>query len=447
MPIGWKRKQCGRTHKQGSQMLLPELPYMHLTRARKIANDCVGRTQLDKNSTSFTCKLAAAFANSDMFFFIVSILFDAAKVINTDTHSLMYIYTGLSEGAALPAGTHQFTAMGLLDGHVIDYYDSGSMKKVPMLPWMAAELSATYWQQGSQSRRSKQQWFKVNVDILLNRMQHNRSDVHILQWLHGCSGDLLPNGMAAFRTGVDTYSYDGLDFLSFDYKRGEWVATAPAALETKRRWDDVQFLKDYTRAYLDKECITWMSRYLRYQHDRAERAPPATVDMFARKMRAKSTLLLTCLASGFGRKDVGLEIGRNRRTLTKKDGVTSTGARPNEDGTFQRRDSVEVLESDAANFTCLLRHRLSGLHVEALWDHKILSPPAVDVGVAIGGGVAGLLGAILLVWLMWRKGKEGAARKATPPESVQEKSLQLLEREQAAEMGAAQSLESCGTSD
>ncbi|XP_061615966.1 major histocompatibility complex class I-related gene protein-like [Phyllopteryx taeniolatus] len=386
-----------------------------------------------------------------MFFFVVSILFDAAKVINADTHSLMYIYTGLSEGAALPAGTHRFTAMGLLDGHVIDYYDSGAMKKVPKLPWMAAELSATYWQQGSQSRRSKQQWFKVNMAILLNRMQHNRSDVHVLQWMHGCSADLRPNGRAAFRAGVDTYSYDGLDFLSFDYKRAEWVATAPAALETKRRWDDVQLLKDYTRAYLDKECVTWMSRYLRYQHDRAERVPPPTVDMFARKTRAKSTLLLTCLASGFGRKDVGLEIRRNRRTLTKEDGVTSTGARPNEDGTFQRRDSVEVLESDAADFTCLLRHRLSGLHVEALWDHEILSPSGVNVGVAvgvaIGVGVAGLLGAILLVWLVRRKCKDGAAREATPPESVQEKSLRLLEREEAAEMGAGQSLESCSTSD
>lgn len=92
-----------------------------------------------------------------------------------ETHTLTYIYTQISGEASLPAGVSDFAAMGVLDGHVIDYYDSGTMRKVPKHPWMTRELSATYWEQGTQSRRSKQQWFKVNVDILLERMGHNRS--------------------------------------------------------------------------------------------------------------------------------------------------------------------------------------------------------------------------------------------------------------------------------
>lgn len=233
--------------------------------------------------------------------------------------------------------------------------------------------------------------------------------MHVLQWLHGCRGDLHPNGTVAFRGAVDTYSYDGLDFLSFDYKHAAWVATAPAAQETKRKWDGVALLKDYTRAYLNKECITWMERFLGYRSKhrrragtypptgfffrgcgsrwltsrsrgqtvlsdapRASTAPP-TVDVIgSRKARAADTLLLSCLATGFPLKHVVLEIRRNGRTLAREDGVTSSGVRPNEDDTFQRRDSVEVLESDDGNFTCVLRHHASGLHVETLWGEAAL---------------------------------------------------------------------------
>ncbi|XP_037119985.1 major histocompatibility complex class I-related gene protein-like isoform X1 [Syngnathus acus] len=350
-----------------------------------------------------------------------------------ETHTLTYLYTGLSEGTSLPSGSdgsHYFTAMGVLDSHVIDYYDSSTMKKVPKQPWMAEKLDSAYWEQGTQSRKSKQQWFKVNVDILLNRMGHNRTDVHVLQWLHGCRGNLDPNGILTFGGGVDTYSYDGLDFLSFDYERAKWVATAPMAVETKRKWDDVRLLKVYTRAYLDKECISWMDRFLQYQRNQTEAAPPPSLELFARPTRAASTLLLTCLASGFPRKDVILEIRRNGRKLTREDGLASLGVRPNGDGSFQRRDSVEVLQSDTAKFTCVLRHPASGLHDEKLWDGKILGEPVADVKIAIGVGL--VIPLVILVaimgWVLYRKFRGGAAHKVSPvEEDCQRKTSERLQ--------------------
>lgn len=62
--------------------------------------------------------------------------------------------------------------MGLLDDHVIDYFDSETKKKVPRQTWMK-ELDQKYWDKGSQSRQSKQQWFKVNINILMERMRQN----------------------------------------------------------------------------------------------------------------------------------------------------------------------------------------------------------------------------------------------------------------------------------
>ncbi|MED6295515.1 hypothetical protein CHARACLAT_032643, partial [Characodon lateralis] len=70
-------------------------------------------------------------------------------------------------------GLHEFTAMGLLDNRMIDYFDSDNQEKVPKQDWMRKHLEKEYWEKGTQSRKSKQQWFKVNIDILMKRMRQN----------------------------------------------------------------------------------------------------------------------------------------------------------------------------------------------------------------------------------------------------------------------------------
>lgn len=65
--------------------------------------------------------------------------------------------------------------MGLLDGNVIDYFDSTTKEKVPRMSWMKTNLDKNYWDKGTQSRKSKQQWFKVNIDILQGRFRQNDS--------------------------------------------------------------------------------------------------------------------------------------------------------------------------------------------------------------------------------------------------------------------------------
>ena len=98
-----------------------------------------------------------------------------------DRHSLHYVYTALSKAVSAP-GIYEFTAMGLLDDKKIDYYNSRDKVKIPQQDWMKEKLPAEYWDQGTQSRKSKEQWFKVNVNILMERMRHNNSgeSQHIL---------------------------------------------------------------------------------------------------------------------------------------------------------------------------------------------------------------------------------------------------------------------------
>ncbi len=85
-------------------------------------------------------------------------------------------------------------------------------------------------------------------------------------------GETQPDGSLKFSSGKDMYSYDGEDFLSFDESNKVWVAPATAALETKRKWDDVQVLKEYTVGYLEKECIDWLSKFVSYGQKQLQEA-------------------------------------------------------------------------------------------------------------------------------------------------------------------------------
>lgn len=99
-------------------------------------------------------------------------------------------------------------------------------------------------------------------------------------------------------------------------------------------------------------------------------APPE-VFLFSKNAKVETNVILTCLATGFYPKDITLRIRRNDRFLTRQDGVFSSGVRPNEDDTFQRRDSVEILRSDMSTYTCEVIHSASGVHVTRAWGTSL----------------------------------------------------------------------------
>lgn len=73
-----------------------------------------------------------------------------------------------------------------------------------------------------------------------------------------------PDGSIKFLKGIDEYSYDGAEFLSFDEVNSRWIAPVAAAEVTKRKWDDVDILNQYTKGYLEKECVDWLTKFMDY---------------------------------------------------------------------------------------------------------------------------------------------------------------------------------------
>ncbi|KAI2666930.1 hypothetical protein H4Q32_027789 [Labeo rohita] len=273
------------------------------------------------------------------------------KVIQSEKHSLYYIYTALSKPVDLP-GIYQFTAMGLLDDIQIDYYNSKEQKKIPKQTWMKEKMQEDYWEKGTQSRKSKEQWFNVNVDILMKRMGHNESDLHVLQWRHGCEVEQQGDEVN-FSKGINEYAYDGENFLSFDDKESQWVALVDAALPTKRKWDNVPILNQYTKGYLEKECVDWLNKFREYADKELRHGSTPAVHV---SIKDKSKLKLICLATGFYPRDVTMGIRKSCKSLPE-DEVESTGIRPNHDESYQLRKSVEIKEDEKAEYDCFVSHR------------------------------------------------------------------------------------------
>ncbi|XP_049328769.1 zinc-alpha-2-glycoprotein-like isoform X2 [Astyanax mexicanus] len=340
---------------------------------------------------------------------VVCVLLLNAVFISTlaEKHSLFYIYSALNKDMDLP-GIYEFTALGLLDDREIDYYNSKEQKKIPKQSWMMEKMQEDYWDKGTLSRKSKEQWFKVNVDILMQRMNHNSTDLHVLQWRHGCEVD-ESNGEVKFERGIDEYSYDGSEFLSFDDENMRWIAPVQAAEITKRKWDGVAILNQYTKGYLEKECVDWLTKFMEYGKETLRKQSPPVVHAFATKsVRDPKKLRLTCLATGFYPKDVELCV-RKFGTSLPEHLLTSSGIRPNDDGTYQLRKSAEINGDDPADYDCYVNHTTLEKPVITKWVK-----PNNGAGPAlIGGGAGGLIVILLIVlgvlFVLKKKGMIGGA--------------------------------------
>ncbi|RXN05826.1 MHC class I antigen [Labeo rohita] len=81
------------------------------------------------------------------------------------------------------------------------------------------------------------------------------------QWRHGCEVE-QDGDEVKFSKGIS--ELDGEDLMFFDIKESQWVATVDAALPTKRKWDNVPILNQYTKGYLEKECVDWFNKFREY---------------------------------------------------------------------------------------------------------------------------------------------------------------------------------------
>ncbi|XP_036070102.1 class I histocompatibility antigen, Non-RT1.A alpha-1 chain isoform X2 [Oryzias melastigma] len=282
----------------------------------------------------------------------------------------MHTCTAFSEPVNL-TGIHKFSAIGLLDGRMIYYYDSTIQKTIPKQKWIKEILEQEYWDKGTEYEKGEEKRF----EILISQKKSSPKDIHVLQSLHGCFAEEDENGTLQFKRSLDRNKYDGNDIQA--------------------AWSNPHVIVSYDK----KECMDMMKTFLVYSTSElinASITKPPEVFMFATQAKEKTNIVLTCLATGFYPKNITMEIKRNGRVLTADDGLLSTGVRPNDDDTLQRRDHVEILRTDSANYTCRITNKKFGIDAEKTWDRHL--PLNDDAGGAIAVDVV-VVGVVLLVFV------------------------------------------------
>ncbi len=89
--------------------------------------------------------------------------------LSSGTHSLRYVYTGVSGISDFP----EFTSVGLVDEGQFIYFDSKAMKAVPKTEWIRENEGADYWDRQTQGLIGAHQYFKNNMPTLKERFNQS----------------------------------------------------------------------------------------------------------------------------------------------------------------------------------------------------------------------------------------------------------------------------------
>ncbi|KAL7839166.1 hypothetical protein SRHO_G00258240 [Serrasalmus rhombeus] len=191
------------------------------------------------------------------------------QLTSAASHSLKYLSTGVTPGINFP----EFTAVGLVDGELFEYYDSNISEVIPKTEWIK-KINADvpdYWIKITEITQENQEISRFNIATLMQHFNHT-GGVHTVQWMVGC--ELHDDGTS---TGYSQYGYDGEDFISLDLKTLTWTAASQKAVITKQKWEQ----KDSSRAlqfkdYLENECIDYLKKYVKYSRSSLERKGTVT---------------------------------------------------------------------------------------------------------------------------------------------------------------------------
>ncbi|KAL1254929.1 hypothetical protein QQF64_012990, partial [Cirrhinus molitorella] len=253
-----------------------------------------------------------------------------------EKHFLRYMFTVTTKEDALPL----FSALVVYDDIQIKHYNNE--EKV----WISLSLPMDKWINAPAEPPETRDWFLHQLNTLSNCTNTQCSELHVLQRTIGCELEKFPDETVSLRA-FDEYGFDGEDFISFDSDTLQWTDKNPKAKETKIKWNHQTERNQFIKKYL-KTCMDWISTF----HNR-KIIPPDVPFMVPKVSDDQSKLVLTCLATGFYPRDIEMYIRRNESVLKNQ---ISSRIRPNADGSFQMRTSVEIDTNHKGFYDCLVIH-------------------------------------------------------------------------------------------
>ncbi|XP_049328766.1 H-2 class I histocompatibility antigen, Q7 alpha chain-like [Astyanax mexicanus] len=306
--------------------------------------------------------------------------------VTGDKHSLLYLYTMESKNS--DSHLYDCTAVTLLNYRQIDFYNSSSDKpRTAKQNWLK-NISESDWKTITEKLQGDRELLNKLLDIQMAEFGHSHSDDHVLQWRHGCEGEQSSDGSLTVLNSINEFGYDGEDLIQFNCTSKTWITPEEEKnrereeeknREREEKWSKIN---QYTAVEKCLQCEEMLKMYLKYKTteqyrttDIAGSQTPPVVHMFAKKsVRDSSELILTCLITGFYPKDVKMSL-RKFTTSFPEHLITSSEIRPNDDGTYQLRKSVEIQEDDPADYYCYVSHSSLTEPVIKQWDGKCTDCP------------------------------------------------------------------------
>ncbi|XP_062041609.1 RLA class I histocompatibility antigen, alpha chain 11/11-like [Lepus europaeus] len=303
----------------------------------------------------------------------------------TGSHSLTYFYTSVSRPGL---GVPHFIAVGYVDDTQFMRFDSdaASLKAEPRAPWMQ-QVEPGYWDRQTLRAKNTELFFRVNLQTLGGYYNHSGS--HTLQWMYGC--EVGADGR--FLRGYEKFAYDGADYITLNEDLRSWTAADTAAQISKRKSEEASEAERH-RAYLEGECVEWLSRYLQDGKETLQRADPPKAHVTHHPASHREATL-RCWALGFYPAEISLTWQRDGVDQTQYVELVET--RPGGDGTFQKWAAVVVPSGEEQRYTCRVQHEGLPEPLTLRWEPPA-QPTVLTVGIVVGVlGVLLILGAVVAV--------------------------------------------------
>ncbi|KAM9446982.1 BOLA class I histocompatibility antigen, alpha chain BL3-6-like [Clarias gariepinus] len=310
------------------------------------------------------------------------------------THTLQYVYTGVTPGINFP----EFTTVGQVDGQEFEYYDSNIKRDIPKTEWIQKHVGDDYWSGETQKSQGTQENFKVNMATAMQRFNHTKG-VHTWQYMYGC--ELDDDGTTR---GYRQLGFDGEDFIIYQLKTETWTAAKPQAVSTKQKWESDAGFMTYMKNYLEKECIEWLKKYVSYGRETLERKvrPKALV------FQEESSPEVVCHATGFFPKVVMISWQKDGEDVHEDVELRET--LPNQDGSFQKRSILKITAEELDKYTCVVQHSsLEKDLVLKVSDRRILKGGgSIAIIIAVVAALVALVTvAVVAGIVIWKKKNSG----------------------------------------
>ncbi|XP_042308835.1 major histocompatibility complex class I-related gene protein-like isoform X1 [Sceloporus undulatus] len=277
------------------------------------------------------------------------------------SHVLRYYATSVLEpGQQVP----HFASVGYVNDQQIVYYDIETKRRRPKNDWItkSVEHDPQYWEWTTQRVQNAEQWFRA---VLVNVPKYFNQTGGLHTWQEMVCCELRKDGS---KGGYWQYAYDGEDYISLDKETLTWTAASLPAQNTKRKWDPNTAFNQFTKNYLEEECIEWLRRYLEYGKKALLRTDPPKVKV-TRKADYDNMETLICRVDGFYPKDIDIAWTKDGEVWMEDtfSGLVS----PNSDGTYYTWLSIKIDPKDRERYKCRVEHDGLPEHVDLAWEEPV----------------------------------------------------------------------------